>query len=450
MIEQRIEHIVLPLQNFINHQVTASVLLIIAVVLALICANSPALSATYFKFKNIPIGFYFGQHLFSRPFIFWINDVLLTSFFFMIGLEIKREFLVGEFSELKKSMIIILAAIGGMVVPALLFIAINHDTHYLSAWPIPTSTDTAFTLGLLMCFKKHLPANLFTFLIGVAVIDDIVAILLIAILYTKTVSITMLLITFSSFILLGLANYLGFRQKFLYIFLGSCMWYFMERSGIHSTLCGILVAFMIPATPKHAQSQFSERIRQLLQRFDARKQQNNQVLEDKKQHSILEDVQHIAKQASTPLQSWESQLEAPITLIILPLFAFFNAGIQFNRHIISTIFTSPLSIGIIVGLVIGKPLGVSTLVWISTKFNFAYLPENTKLSDILIVSCLMGIGFTISVMIANLSLDSTVLPLAKSAILLASLLSAIIGTGCLLFLRPMKIKTDNHLVIKEL
>jgi NhaA family Na+:H+ antiporter len=423
-----------PLQRFINNQVTASVFLLIAVIAALVCANTPALTAIYFKVKNLNIGLYFGQNLYCKPLIFWINDVLLTSFFFMVGLEIKREFLVGEFSELKKSMMIIFAAVGGMVVPALLFAVVNYNAGHLSAWPIPTSTDTAFTLGLLICFKKHLPTTIFTFLIGVAIIDDIIAIVLIAVLYTQSVNVGMLFITLCLFLLLGLANFLGFKQKLIYIFLGSCMWCFMEKAGVHGTLCGILVAFMIPATPKQGQRQFSERIRKLLQLFDARKQNNEQVLEDKKQHNILENVQRIAKQTSTPLQSWESQLETPITLVVLPLFAFFNAGIQFNSKIIYNIFVTPLSIGIIVGLVIGKPLGVSLFAWLSNKLNLSHLPKGTRLKDIFSVSCLMGIGFTISIMIANLSLDNAILPLAKASILLASLLSAIVGTFCLVFL----------------
>lgn len=438
-----------PLQTFINHQVTASFFLLIAVIAALVCANTPALATTYFKLKNFHIGLYLGQDLYSKPLIFWINDVLLTSFFFMVGLEIKREFLVGEFSELKKSMIIIFASVGGMVVPALLFIAINYNSGHLSAWPIPTSTDTAFTLGLLICFKKYLPTTIFTFLIGVAIIDDIMAIILIAVLYTQAVNVGMLLITLGLFSLLGLASFLGFRQKLLYIFLGSCMWFFMERAGVHGTLCGILVAFMIPATPKQGQKQFSERIRKLLQLFDARKQNNEKVLEDKKQHNILENVQRIARQTSTPLQSWESQLEAPITLIVLPLFAFFNAGIQFNREVMSTLFSTPLSLGIIVGLVVGKPLGVSFFSWLSIKLNVAHLPESTRLKDIFAVSCLMGIGFTISIMIANLSLDSASQLLAKSSILFASLLSAVIGAFCLMFLCYTRAKLQQEKIISN-
>ncbi len=425
------------MHNFIRHQATASVLLLIAVITALFMANNHFFSSFYFHLKDAPIGLHINAFFVSKPLVFWVNEVLLTLFFLMVGLEIKREFLVGELAEIKKSMVIVFASLGGMIFPTLTFFLFNHHGPYMSSWPIPMSTDTAFSLGILMCFRKKLPSSIFTFLVGVAVLDDIVAIIIIAILYTQQLHLLPLLIDMGCLALLILINYLGFKQRSLYFFLGIFVWYFMEKAGIQGTLSGILVAFIIPAKPKKGSNQFLTRIRSLLNTFEKRKQESKLILRDKTQHLVLEKMQHVTREASTPLQQWESQLEAPITLFILPLFAFINSGIVIKATTFHEMIFHQLTLAIILGLVIGKPVGVSLFVWLATRLKLANLPRDVNFIDIVGVSCLMGIGFTISIFVANMSLTNThELSLAKAAILLASVLSAALGTVYLLLLRP--------------
>ena len=433
-LEHKVKELLTPFHEFINSQVTASIFLFICTVVALIWASIPAISTWYTSFVTVSIGLHISSLMMSRPLRFLVNDGLLTLFFFYIGLEIKREFLIGELTDLKKALFILFSAIGGMLIPASIYFVFNAGTQNQLGWGIPMATDTAFALGILSCFKNRIPRGVFTFLAALAIIDDIGGIIVIAIFYTAHLNIWMLLIASSLAALLILCNYSGFRKPWPYIIVGLLIWLAIEEAGLHGSISGILVAFIIPARPERGPRHFIQRARALLNNFEIRKNKTALILEDKKQHAFLEEVQKVALQATTPLQRWEGKLELPITLFILPLFALVNAGIPINLHLIDSVFTHRVSIGIILGLVIGKPLGVLLFGRIALWLKLGTMPEDTTFKQIAGAAIFTGIGFTMSLFILNLSLyDVNTLLIAKAAILISSVFAGLIGTLFILF-----------------
>ena len=436
-LESKVKDLLTPFQQYINSQVTASIFLLSCTLIALVWASMPSISAWYTSFVHVGIGIHVSDYVIKKPLEFWVNDVLLTFFFFFVGLEIKREFLVGELMNVRRAAFVFFAAVGGMVVPALIYYWVNAGSVAQHGWGIPMATDTAFALGILSCFKSKLPKGAFTFLAALAIIDDISAIVVIAIFYTQHVSVPMLLIAFAMVLILFLFNSAGFRKPLPYIVVGLVMWVAIEAAGIHGTLAGILVAFMIPARPAKRPKHFIRRVSALLKNFEKRKNKTALVLEDEKQHMVLEEVEEIAKQATTPLQRWEGKLELPIALVILPLFALVNAGIPVRFDLIDHIFTHRISLGILFGLCIGKPLGVLLMCRIALWLNCGNLPDGVAFKDLLGVSILTGIGFTMSLFISNIAFpDPNQLLLAKAAILLASIMSGIVGAVVILSAKP--------------
>ncbi len=433
-IEQIVRAALTPFQTFINYQATASIFLLLCTITALAWASIPAISGLYQEFIGTSIGFHISHFFFEESLRFWVNDVLLALFFFFVGLEIKREFLVGELSNYKSAIFVLFAALGGMIIPAGLYFLININSTTQFAWGIPMATDTAFALGILSFFRQKIPKGIFTFLAALAIIDDIGAILVIAIFYTAQLNAAML---FLALILCGVLlflNYAGFRKPFVYITIGVLIWISLEAAGIHGTVAGILVAFLIPARPQKGPKHFIKKTRELVNYFEKRKEDNSLVLEDHKQHVTLEKVQEAAQEATTPLQRWESKLELPIALLVLPLFALVNAGIPINFHLLDEVFMQPVSLGILVGLVIGKPLGVLLFSRAALWCRLGTLPENTNFHHMFGVAMLTGIGFTMSIFISNLSFGEQehLLLLSKAAILISSLLAGTLGATLLI------------------
>ena len=428
-MEKKVSAALTPFQEYINSQATASIFLLICTVTALIWASIPAISHSYTSLVNTSLGFHVAHFLFDKPLQFWVNDILLALFFFFVGLEIKREFLVGELTKPKSALFVVIAAVGGMVVPASIYYLVNTGTVTQFAWGIPMATDTAFALGILSCFRKMIPKGAFTFLAALAIIDDIGAILVIAIFYTKNVDPSLLLIAMFFCGMLFLMNYAGFRKPLPYFLVGILIWTSLEATGIHGTVAGIIVAFLIPARPKKGPKHFIKKTRELLNYFEKRKAINPLVLEDEKQHAVLEKVQEVAKEATTPLQRWESKLELPIALLVLPLFALVNAGITVDINLITDIFKQPVALGIFLGLVFGKPLGVLLFSKIAVTCNWGKLPDNTNFYHILCVSVLTGIGFTMSIFISDLSFSHQAhfLALSKLSLVISSFVAGIVG-----------------------
>lgn len=420
--------------------VTSSVMLILATILALIIANS-SLSHTYTSFWNLPMSLSIGNfNLFSHggetlTVMEFINDFLMVVFFFSVGLEIKREILVGELSSLKKALLPVIGAIGGMIMPVLVFWLVSpDDPTMLRGAAIPMATDIAFSLGVLSTFGRRVPLSLKVFLAALAVADDLGGILIIALFYTTEIHLNFLLYALILIAILIFGNIKGVRSKFFYIFVGVFVWYCFLNSGIHATIAGVVVAFCIPATLKRTPTFFIERIRRRINQFpvtNIEKGCKAPILTDN-QIGILKSIENASDHIISPLQDMEDSLHTSINYIVIPIFAFANAGIVLEGMSLANLF-SGVGLAVFLGLVVGKFIGVFTFSWIAIKLRIVKMPSGSNFKSFASVCALSGIGFTVAMFIADLSYDSTLpqtallLSDAKIGILCGSLLSGIIS-----------------------
>lgn len=444
-VENKIKEVISPLHKFINTQVIAGLFLLFSTVLALFLATYTYTGSFYKDLIHTPIGIRIGDWVGITDIKFWVNDVLLTFFFFVIGLEIKREFLVGELRDIRKSFLIIIAAAGGMLIPALIFSIFNYGTEYSSGFGIPVATDTAFAIGALSLFKNKLPKEIFTFIIALAIIDDIGAILLLAAFYTHDINSIYLLFALIAVIALGVINFCGAKKPLPYFLIGFVVWAMIEKAGIHGAISGVIIAATIPSRPQLGPNKAISKISELIKYFEQRQQKNALILDDPKQHNAVQNIKQVATQASTSLQRWEGKLDTPVSIVVLPLFAFFNAGVALSASSLADAFSNSLSLGIICGLFIGKPLGITLFCYLSTIFGSFRLPLNITLKDVFTASLFCGIGFTMSIFVADINFDHNVklLETSKIAILIGSLLSATAGSILTLRLRA---KNDDAVI----
>lgn len=434
-IEAHVENALSPFQSFINDQKTGSVLLIVCTLCALILANSP-LVHDYERLIETPFGFILGNMSYEMSLRHWVNDGLMALFFFVLGLEIKREILVGELKDPQQSLPVIIAALGGMLVPAAIFFMINQGTETVHGWGIPMATDTAFAVGILSLLGRRIPISLFAFLTALAIIDDLGAILVIAAFYTESINWAALGISALLLFCLLLCNLLGCRKPSIYFAGGILVWLAMYNSGVHATVAGILVAMTVPARPKREAGWFVHRTRKLLDRFEEIEDRSSiPILGEKEQHDVVAQVHTTAEKATTPLRRWEHALDNPVTLFIMPLFALVNAGIPINLDSISAVWTEPLGLGIVLGLLLGKCLGISLFLFVAIKLGLGKLTQGVTIHHIIGISLLAGMGFTMSIFISSLGVDDPgLLVIAKTAILLASLVAGITGYCWLRFI----------------
>lgn len=420
--------------------VTSSVMLILATILALIIANS-SLSHTYTSFWNLPMSLSVGNfNLFSHggttlTVMEFINDFLMVVFFFSVGLEIKREILVGELSSVKKALLPVIGAVGGMLVPVLVFWLVSpDDPTMLRGAAIPMATDIAFSLGVLSTFGNRVPLSLKVFLAALAVADDLGGILIIALFYTTEIHLNFLFYALILIAILIFGNIKGVRAKFFYIFVGVFVWYCFLNSGIHATIAGVIVAFCIPATLKRTPTFFIERIRRRINQFPVNNIEKGckaPILTDD-QIGILKSIENASDHIISPLQDMEDSLHTPINYIVIPVFAFANAGIVLEGMSLANLF-SGVGLAVFLGLVIGKFIGVFSFSWMAIKLGLVKKPSGADLKSFASVCALSGIGFTVAMFIADLSYDSTMpqtailLSDAKIGILCGSLLSGIIS-----------------------
>ena len=372
------------IKNFFSREEKSGILLLIFATLALIVVNSPLQSIYYdVKYASIPISL--GDFNFTKSISHWVNDGLMAIFFFVIGLELKREILEGELSSFDRIVLPAIAAIGGMVAPALVYFFINYgNPENMSGWAIPTATDIAFSLAVLLIIGKQVPLSLKVFLLSLAIIDDLGAVLIIAFFYTSEISSIYLLYSAIILLLLVVINLYGVQKMFFYIILGIFLWYFVLKSGIHATIAGVVLAATIPNSENP--------------NYD---------------ESMLKELEH--------------KLHNFVGIIVLPIFAFFNSDINFGDVTLNSIY-SPLSLGIILGLLIGKPIGITLFTYIGLKTRIFTLPEGVSLNDILGLSFLCGIGFTMSLFINGLAFtDINLIDSSKLGIFIGSIVSAIAG-----------------------
>lgn len=418
-----------PFQRFIAWESSSGVILLSAAIAALLWANSPW-KAFYFQLWHTPFMIGFERFSLSMPLHAWINDGLMAVFFFVVGLEIKREFLVGNLADTRQAILPIVAAVGGMAVPALLYCLINPPwTAFNIGWGIPTVTDIAFSLGVLTLLGNRVPHVLKVFLTALAIVDDLGAVLLIVLFYAGGIHWIPLVFVFLIFSLLIVLNRRDIRRLALYIVLGFALWLAMLHSGMHSTVAGVLLALCIPASSKIKVKPFCEEglaVFHLLQNLDIASNRHAVISEERYQSGI-QNIETLCEEAQAPLQRLEHMLHPWVTYGIMPLFAFANAGVSFSNVSLAQAGQHPIALGIVLGLLLGKPLGITLFSWLSVRLKLASLPDNVSWRHLYGLSCLGGIGFTMSLFIADLAFTGTLADTAKIAIIAASLLSGLVG-----------------------
>jgi NhaA family Na+:H+ antiporter len=426
------DQILRPFQRFFRKQVASSVLLIAATIIALYWANSN-FAETYHGFLHTKISIVFGDLRISKTLLHWINDGLMALFFFTVGLEIKREILVGELASPKKALLPVIAALGGMIVPGLIYIAFNFGSPSIDGWGIPMATDIAFALGAIAIFGNKLPVSLRIFLAAFAIADDLGAVFIIAIFYTKEIVWIYILVCLLLILCLAMANLFWIRWTLIYVVLGLAIWFFVLGSGIHPTVAGVIVSLFIPARGRYDTDRFLQNVNTIMEKFECEEQScGYSILLNNEHMHAVHALELACHDVETPLQRMMHVLHPWVAFMILPLFAMSNTGLTFHEIIFSEIATNAVSLGIIFGLVFGKPLGITLFSFIAVKTKAAHLPKDIRWSHILGSAMLGGIGFTMSLFISDLSFStSQILNLAKMAILTASVLSAVIGIAFL-------------------
>lgn len=421
-----IEQIIKPFQYFLEKEASGGILLLVFTAVALVWANSPfADSYSHLWHTKFVVGFP-GLNL-DYTLHHWINDGLMAIFFFVVGLEIKREFLVGELSSFKQASFPIMAALGGMIFPAICYVLFNFGREGITGWGIPMATDIAFAIGILALLGPRVPLALKIFITALAIADDIGAVMVIAFFYTSQISFISLGYAGVILILLVLANLSGVRNLLVYTVLGFLLWLFFLSSGVHATVAGVLLAFTIPASSRINTSQFLANGKRLMDKFDKAGEEGPDVLSNEDRQSVVQNLEENCEKIMTPLQRFEHALHPWVSFIIMPVFALANAGVTLGDDFI-TALANPISEGIIVGLFFGKQIGIFIFSWMSVKLKIASVPQGVNWKQIYAAGILAGIGFTMSLFIANLAFTSEeMLDISKVGILSASFLSGIVG-----------------------
>ena len=432
-MRQRVEkklnqHLMLPIKLFMGREKSGGIVLILSVALAMILANSN-IAESYFHFFEQEVGFIVnGEPYLNYSLHHWINDGLMAMFFFVVGLELKREFIGGELADIRNTILPIGAAIGGMIVPALIFLSLNIGTPQTMGWGIPMATDIAFALGVVYLLGDKVPASAKLFLTTLAIVDDLGAVLVIAFFYTSELSIASLLFGLGFLAVMFIGNRLGIKSLFFYAVLGiGGVWVTFLLSGIHATIAAVLAAFMIPADAKINESVYLKRMKKLTRRFEHEEANEVRTLEEG-QVDVLTHIQHDTTIAIPLLQQLEHKMSPIVTFLIMPIFAIANAGISFTDLSLSDIFSTHVALGVTLGLLLGKPIGIIGATFLMVKMRWATLPSAITRRTLLGLGMLASIGFTMSMFISTLAFaDELLMTQAKLGIFLASILGGIGG-----------------------
>ena len=418
--------------RFFALEAIGGILLLIFTIFSLVIANVPALSFIHDFFHtelSINLGEYFNL---SMTLAHWINDGLMVLFFFTVGLEIKREIVVGELSSFKQASLPIMAAIGGMIIPALIYSLCNTSAtgQEGNGWGIPMATDIAFAIGIISLLGKRVPISLKIFLTALAIVDDLGAILVIAIFYpVHALHFEMLFAAGAIMLIIYLFNILRIRTTIVYIVAGIALWLAILESGLHATIAGVLLAIVIPISAKHNPIKFLQRSKRVLNEIKVAQSRStkNKIIADDHQKELVHNIQYEINRAISPLQQYEYSLHPWVMYIIMPLFALVNAGVKIDTAAIAGLFSS-ISIGVFLGLFLGKPIGIALFSWLSIKCRIAELPRGSKWGQLIGVGFMAGIGFTMSIFIANLAFtEESLVSTAKLAILITSSIAGIMG-----------------------
>lgn len=428
--ERAFSRVLTPFEEFIHGETTSGVLLMVCAAIALLIANSP-LAEPYAHLLHTHLSLNMGPWVLDQTLHHWINDGLMALFFFLVGLEIKREVLVGELSVPRQAALPIIAAIGGMVVPALIYILFNFGGEGARGWGVPMATDIAFAVGVLVLLGSRVPRSLFTFLVALAIVDDLGAVMVIALFYTESLDLVALGIGVLLVAVLVAMNRGGIRRTWPYAAVGLALWLAMLVSGVHATLAGVLTALTIPARSRYEPGIFSIRVRDLMDLFDARRRTDGSTnpLRNAELRGILQTLENGVRQVETPLQRMEHSMHVPVAFLIIPLFALANAGVPIDFNTLGEVLTQPITLGVILGLLVGKVVGIAGLSLFAVRQGWGQLPAGTTPMHIIGASLLGGIGFTMSIFIAELGFrgQEEQLVLAKTGVLCASLIAGISG-----------------------
>lgn len=425
-----IDRLARPVLWFLDHKLAGAGLLLGATVVALLWANS-SYEPVYNSWLHTTGTVGIGDFALSKSISHWINDGLMGIFFFVVGLEIKREFLAGELSSPKQAALPVFGALGGMLFPALIYVGFNSQGAGLIGWGIPMATDIAFALGILALFPVSISLKIF--LTALAIVDDIGAILVVAIFYTDDIAFGSLVI--GGFFLLAsiAANAAGVRNPVVYFLIGFIVWVAFLKSGVHATLATVLMAFTIPARTRIDGHQFHKRMGDLLAQLKASGLPEDRNLLTTEQHHLIHSMEQVTESATAPLQELEHALMPFVTFLIMPIFALANAGVILSGSIVA-VASDPIAIGIVAGLFIGKPLGIWLFSIIAVKSGVAELPADMTFTQIAAVGILGGVGFTMALFISTLAFpDEAMLEVAKTGVLIGSLVSALVGSTVLYF-----------------
>ncbi|MFH1217155.1 MAG: Na+/H+ antiporter NhaA [Pseudomonadota bacterium] len=426
-------YIISPFQRFFKKLATGGFILFCTTVVAMFWANFHL--EGYQHLWHMPLSISLGNLSFTKSVLHWIDEALMTLFFFVVGLEIKREILIGELSSARKALLPVAGALGGMMMPALIYTAINGNSDAAHGWGIPMATDIAFALAVLSFLSRRIPFGVRIFLSALAIADDIGAVLIIALFYTSTIHWAYL--GFAAFLLvcLACANLLWIRHTLIYALLGLGIWWAFLGAGIHATAAGVIVALFIPARGKYDTDTFVKKVEAFLARFDCRDGKcGHTILLNQPHLNAVQAIELACHNTETPLQRLEHGLSAWISYLIVPLFALANAGVAIRADSLADTMQHHATMGVILALVIGKPAGITLFTFLASKLLKAPLSGGVTWLHIIGAGMLGGIGFTMSIFISGLSFQSTeLIDMTKIGIIIGSLISAILGIGILLF-----------------
>ncbi len=418
-----------PWQWFFSSEVSGSVLLLLASLSAVFWANS-FLSENYHHLIHTDFALTLGHYDFSMSLLHWVNDGLMALFFFTVGLEIKREILIGELATPKMALLPVIAAVGGMIVPGIIYMAFNYGTPNAAGWGIPVATDIAFSLGAIALFGKRLPMGLRIFLAAFAIADDLGAVAIIAIFYTKNIVLSYLISAIICVVVLALGNVLWIRWLPFYLIMGFATWVSVLGSGVHATVAGVVVALLIPARGKYNLDRFVRKVQRIMKNFEVKdglREYWYAILLEPSHLNSVNALAHACHNVETPLQRLEHALHPWVVFLILPIFAFGNAGLTLHGMSLGSV-AHPVTMGIILGLFLGKPVGITLASYIAVKTGVASIPDEVRWGHIFGAAMLGGIGFTMSLFIAGLSFFTPdMLNFSKLGVLSGSVLSGVAG-----------------------
>lgn len=427
-LNRPIDRLLRPFQRFSDQESSSAQVLLLCAVLAMVLMNSP-LSVGFQSVLSQPVGFKLGPLEVIKPLQIMINDGLMALFFFVIGLEIKREILVGELASVQKAAMPMLAALGGMVVPAAIFFAFNVGTPGKPGWGIPMATDIAFALGILALAGPRVPASAKIFLAALAIVDDIGAVIVIAIFYTASIQAGLLLAAGGVVLVLVAMNAAGIRRPFAYGLVGFVLWLLVLKSGVHATIAGVTLAMCIPASARLDVKLFRSRMDKQLAAFSAPEIGDETPLLTEEQDVILRNMESDLEMVGTPLQTLMTSFHSLSAWFIMPLFALANAGLDLRAMDIAGTLSGSVSLGVMLGLVLGKPIGILLFCFVGLKLGWAKLPRGLGWQHLFPVAILAGVGFTMSLFISSLAFDSAAAEYqqAKLGVLCASLIAGAVG-----------------------